>query len=48
MVKDRLAQLGAEPVSAERAKPAALASHLRSEIDKWAPIIKAAGVTGGQ
>ena len=48
VVKDRLAQLGAEPVSAERAKPAALASHLRSEIDKWAPIIKASGVTGGQ
>ena len=48
VVKDRIAQLGAEPVSAERAKPAALAAHLRAEIDKWGPIIKAAGVTGAQ
>ena len=48
VVRERFAQLGAEPVSAERARPAALAAHLQSEIDKWAPIIKAAGVTGGQ
>jgi tripartite-type tricarboxylate transporter receptor subunit TctC len=48
VIKDRLAQLGAEPVSAERAQPAALAAHLQSEIEKWAPIIKAAGVTGTQ
>lgn len=47
-VKERLVQLGAEPVSVERAQPAALAAHLQSEIDKWGPIIKAAGVTGGQ
>jgi len=48
VMNDRFAQLGAEAVSAERAQPAALAAHLQSEIDKWAPIIKAAGVTGAQ
>jgi tripartite-type tricarboxylate transporter receptor subunit TctC len=48
VIKERFAQLGADPVSAERAQPAALAAHLQSEIDKWSPIIKAAGVTGAQ
>lgn len=47
-IKDRLAVLGAETVSTERAQPAALAAHLQSEIEKWVPIIKAAGVTGTQ
>ncbi|MBC7799864.1 MAG: tripartite tricarboxylate transporter substrate binding protein BugD [Gemmatimonadaceae bacterium] len=47
-IKDRLAVLGAEPVAPERAQPAALASHLKAEIDKWGPIIKAAGVVGAQ
>ena len=47
-VRDRLVQLGAEPVSPERAGPQALAAHLKSEIDRWTPIIKAAGVSGDQ
>ena len=47
-VKTRLAALGAQPVAAERATPDALAKHLKSEIDKWTPIIKNAGVVGAQ
>jgi tripartite-type tricarboxylate transporter receptor subunit TctC len=47
-VKTRLAALGVQPVSPERAQPAALAAHLKAEIDKWTPIIKAAGVLGAQ
>ena len=45
-VKTRMADLGAEPVSADRATPAALRTLLKSEIDKWGPIIKKAGVYG--
>ena len=40
----KFAELGTEPVTADRATPAALQAHLKSEIDKWAPIIKKAGV----
>ncbi len=40
----RMADLGTEPVSKERATPAALRAHLRTEIDRWGPIIKKAGV----
>ncbi|WP_375459496.1 tripartite tricarboxylate transporter substrate-binding protein [uncultured Enterovirga sp.] len=47
-LRDRMAQLGADPVTPERATPSALAAHLTSEIAKWTPIIKAAGVTGTQ
>lgn len=47
-LRERLAQLGALPVPPERATPAALAAHLRSEIEKWTPIIKASGVSGAQ
>jgi tripartite-type tricarboxylate transporter receptor subunit TctC len=43
-VKQRFAELGAEPVAESRATPEALRAHLRSELDKWAPIIKKAGV----
>ena len=43
-VKERLAQSGAETVAPERARPDVLRSHLISEIDKWVPIIKKAGV----
>jgi tripartite-type tricarboxylate transporter receptor subunit TctC len=43
-VKARFAELGTEPVALERATPDALAKHLKAEIDRWAPIIKAAGV----
>lgn len=40
-VKARYAQLGATVVGST---PAALAAHLQAEIDKWGPIIKAAGI----
>ena len=43
-VKQRFAQLGTEPVAENRATPEALRAHLKAEIDKWAPIIKKAGV----
>ncbi|HET6757283.1 MAG TPA: tripartite tricarboxylate transporter substrate binding protein BugD [Burkholderiales bacterium] len=42
-VVKRFADLGTEPVAPDRATPQALAAHLKSETDKWAPIIKAAG-----
>ncbi|MBI4524651.1 MAG: tripartite tricarboxylate transporter substrate binding protein BugD [Deltaproteobacteria bacterium] len=43
-VKRRFAELGTEPVAEKRATPDALRSHLKSEIEKWGPIIKKAGV----
>lgn len=43
-VKQRFADLGTEPVDQNRATPQALRAHLKTEIDKWAPIIKKAGV----
>jgi len=43
-LKKRYADLGAEPVARNRATPEALRAHLKSEIDKWGPIIKKAGV----
>jgi len=43
-VKRRLADLGAEVVSDDQAQPEALRAQLKAEIDKWAPIIKKAGV----
>jgi len=43
-VKKRFADLGAEAVPAEKSTPAGHAAHLKAEIDKWAPIIKKAGV----
>ncbi len=43
-VKKRFADLGAEAYPADKATPTALAAHLKSEIDKWGPIIKKAGV----
>ena len=39
----RFAELGTEPVSTERATPDGLRTHLKAEIDKWAPMITAAG-----
>jgi putative tricarboxylic transport membrane protein len=44
-VSNRLAAAGAETVSSERAQPEALRAHLKSEIDRWTPIIKEAGVS---
>jgi tripartite-type tricarboxylate transporter receptor subunit TctC len=43
-VKRRFADLGTEPVAQNRATPEALRAHLQSEIAKWAPIIKKAGI----
>jgi tripartite-type tricarboxylate transporter receptor subunit TctC len=43
-VKQRYAELGAEAVPQDRATPEALRTHLKSEIEKWGPIIKKAGV----
>jgi len=43
-VKQRFADLGTEPVAENRATPDALRTFLKSEIDKWTPIIKKAGV----
>ncbi|MBX3454069.1 tripartite tricarboxylate transporter substrate-binding protein [Ferrovibrio sp.] len=42
-VVTRFAELGTEPVSQDKATPAALSAHLKAEIAKWAPVIKAAG-----
>jgi tripartite-type tricarboxylate transporter receptor subunit TctC len=43
-LRQRFADLGAETVAENRATPEALRKHLKAEIDKWAPIIKKAGV----
>jgi tripartite-type tricarboxylate transporter receptor subunit TctC len=43
-VKERFEALGTEPVTENRATPEALQAHLKTEIDKWSPIIKKAGV----
>ncbi|MBI5584700.1 MAG: tripartite tricarboxylate transporter substrate binding protein BugD [Deltaproteobacteria bacterium] len=43
-VKQRFADLGTEPVTEKRATPEALRAHLKAEVDKWAPVIKNAGV----
>jgi tripartite-type tricarboxylate transporter receptor subunit TctC len=42
-VKSKFADLGAEPVSADKATPEGLQTHLKAEIDKWGPIYKKAG-----
>ncbi|SFU57032.1 tripartite tricarboxylate transporter substrate binding protein BugD [Pseudoduganella namucuonensis] len=42
-VKQRFADLGTEPVPEARAKPEVLRAFLKSEIDRWAPIIQKAG-----
>ena len=47
-VKDRLTQFGQVIFPTDQQNPAALAAHLKEEIAKWRPIIKAAGIkTGG-
>ena len=43
-IKTKLAELGAVPVSVDKATPEGLQKHLKAEIDKWGPIIKKAGV----
>jgi len=43
-LKAQLAKLGTEPVAANRQTPEALRTFLKSEIDKWGPVIKKAGL----
>ncbi len=40
----RFAELGTEPVAQADATPEALRAHLKSEIAKWSPVIKKAGI----
>jgi tripartite-type tricarboxylate transporter receptor subunit TctC len=42
-VIERLAVLGTEPVKPEQTGPAALAAHLKAEVEKWSPVIQASG-----
>jgi tripartite-type tricarboxylate transporter receptor subunit TctC len=42
-VIDRFAELGTAPVPADQATPAALQQKVTSEIDRWKPVIEAAG-----
>lgn len=44
MVTNRLAELATDPVPIDKAQPDALATQLKSEIDKFQPIIRKAGV----
>jgi len=43
-LKKRCAELGVEVMPESSAIPEALRAHLKAEIEKWAPIIKKAGV----
>ncbi len=43
-VHARLTQLGQEPFPADRLSPGALAAFQKQELDKWVPLIKAAGI----
>ena len=42
--RKRMADLGSTVYAPEQSTPAALAAQLKSEIDRWGPVIKAAGV----
>lgn len=42
-VIERLAALGTEPVKPAQAGPQALSAHLKAEVAKWSPVIKASG-----
>ena len=44
-VRARLLELGCEIPDAVGQTPEALGAHVRAEVDKWTPVIKAAGVT---
>lgn len=44
VVNQRFADLGATAYPVERVNPAALAAHVKAEIDKWGPVIRKAGV----
>jgi tripartite-type tricarboxylate transporter receptor subunit TctC len=43
-VRERMAQLGADAVSVDRATPAALQAHLEAETERWGKVIREAGV----
>ncbi len=43
-VVERFAELGTTPVAPDQATPAALDRHLAAEIERWKPVIQAAGV----
>jgi len=43
-VKQRFNDLGTEPVAEKRATPEALRAHVKSEIERWSPIISKAGI----
>ncbi len=45
-VRKRFLDLGIEMPPADARTPDALAAHVRAEVDKWTPVVKAAGVTG--
>lgn len=45
--RKRLLDLGCEIPDSAGQTPEALAAHVRAEVDKWVPVIKAAGVTAG-
>jgi tripartite-type tricarboxylate transporter receptor subunit TctC len=42
--RKRMSDLGATVYAPEQSTPAALAAQLKSEIERWTPVIKAAGV----
>jgi tripartite-type tricarboxylate transporter receptor subunit TctC len=42
--RTRMSDLGATVYPVEQITPAALASHLKSETEKWGPVIKKAGI----
>ena len=42
--KDALAKLGSTPVTADKATPESLQAQVKSEIEKWGPVIKKAGI----
>jgi len=44
LVVQRFAELGAEPPAPEQVTSQALRAHVKAELEKWAPIIKKAGV----
>jgi tripartite-type tricarboxylate transporter receptor subunit TctC len=45
-VKKRYLELGIERPTPDGLTPAALAAHVKAEVAKWTPVVKAAGVTG--